>query len=159
MQETLEQIGMMVFKGVAVPVVALFLAWASAHVPGWIATKVKNAKVAGVLERLTALAFTVVQEVQQTVVSKLGDTADAAALLAARDQALATLKSHLGDKGLQEIEDVLGLKDQDAVIKLLISFIESSVHSLKLQNADAGSTTVVVPPAVIPVPLPVTPAA
>lgn len=147
MQDQLEVIGMLIIKGVVIPVIGLFIAWASAHVPQWMATKVKNAKVAGILERLSTLAFTVVQEVQQTVVAKLGDKADAASLLAARDQALATLKSHLGEKGLQELESALGLQDQDAVIKLLISFIESSVHTLKMQRGGTSTTdTVVVQP-------------
>lgn len=150
MQDQVETIGMLIIKGVVIPVIGLFLAWASAHVPQWIASKVKNAKVAGVLERLSTLTFTVVQEVQQTVVSKLGDKADASSLLAARDQALATLKSHLGAKGLQELEDALGLQDQDAVIKLLISFIESQVHMTKQQGPVEGSSTTTV--AVSPVP-------
>lgn len=124
---------MLLIKGVLLPLIGIFLAWASVKLPAWIGTHVKNASVAGVLERLSTLVMTVVTEVEQTVVSNLGDKADAAALLAARDQAIATVKSHLGDKGLQEIETVLGLKDQDAVIKLIISYIESAVYTLKLE--------------------------
>jgi hypothetical protein len=130
MQDQIETIGMLIVKGVVLPLVGLFVAWASARLPALIAAHVKNTSVAGVLERLSSLAFSVVTEVEQTVIANLGDKADKAALLAARDQALATLKSHLGEKGLQEIEDVLGLKDQDAVIKLLITFIESAVHNM-----------------------------
>lgn len=147
MQDQIETIGMLMIKGVLVPVMIAFLTWASAHVPAWIAAKVNNTRVAGVLERLSQLAFQVVQEVQQTVVSKLGDKATEAELLAARDQALATLKSHLGDKGLQEIETVLGLQDQDAVIKMLITFIESAVHSLKQTKPVQPTTTPAVPAA------------
>jgi hypothetical protein len=130
MQDQIETVGMLIVKGVVLPLVGLFVAWASAKLPAWINAHVKNTSIAGVLARLSTLAFSVVTEVEQTVIAKLGDKADAAALLAARDQALATLQSHLGEKGLQEIEDVLDLKDRDAVIKLLITFIESAVHHL-----------------------------
>jgi hypothetical protein len=98
--------------------------------PAWIKAKVKNESVAGVLERLSQLAFSVVTEIQQTIVSGLGDKATAEELLKARDQAIATLKSHLGAKGLKELMTVLGLADETAVNKLLITFIESAVHNL-----------------------------
>jgi hypothetical protein len=100
----------------------------------------------------------VVQETEQTVVAKLGDKADADSLRAARDSALASLKSHLGDKGLKELETVFGLENQDAVIKMLITFIEQAVHTLGIQqtamateaasktSTSSASTTVVVPP-------------
>lgn len=141
MQDQIETIAMLFVKGVIVPVVGLFLTWASTKLPALIDAHVKNKTVSGVLDRLSQLAFAVVTEVEQTVVSKLGNKADAAALLAARDQALATLKSHLGEKGLQEIEDVLGLKDQDAVIKILITFIENAVHSLAPSNPSPAPTS------------------
>jgi hypothetical protein len=147
MQDQIATIGMMIVKGVVVPVIGLFLAWAAAHAPAWAASKTKNERISGILSRLSSLTFQVVQEVQQTVVSKLGDKATAAELAAARDQALATLKSHLGDKGLQEIETVLGLQDQDAVIKMLITFIESAVHSLGKTDPVQPTSTPAVPAA------------
>jgi len=131
MQDTIETIGMLFLKGVVVPVIGLFLAWASAHFPAWLKSKTTNDRAAGILFRLSQLAMAVVQETEQTVVSKLGDKANEAALLAARDAALASLKSHLGDKGLKELEVVFGLQDQDAAIKMLITFIEQAVHTLK----------------------------
>jgi len=134
MQDQIETVGMLLIKGVLVPLLGMALTWASVHLPAWIATKVKNARISGMHERMTQLSMAVVQEVEQTVVSKLGDKADAEALKAARDQALATLKSHFGDKGLKEIETVFGLQDQDAVIKMLITFIEQAVHTLNLSQ-------------------------
>lgn len=131
MQGQIETVGMLLVKGVVLPIVGLFVMWASAMLPQWIKAKVKNESVAGVLERLTALTFTVVSEVQQTVVSNLGDKANAEALLAARDQALATLKTHLGPKGIKELMTVLGIQTSDAFDKLLVTFIESAVHNLK----------------------------
>lgn len=136
MQNQIETIGMLIGKGVVLPLVGLFVAWASMMLPAWIKAKVKNEATAGVLARLTQLAFNVVQEIQQTIVSGLGDRATVAQLESARDQALATLKSHLGEKGLKELMDVLGLADNAALERLLITFIESAVHNLpKLMTA------------------------
>jgi hypothetical protein len=130
MQDQIETIGMLIVKGVVLPLVGLFVAWASMMLPAWIKAKVKNESVAGVLERLSQLAFSVVTEIQQTIVSGLGDKATSEELLKARDLAIANLKSHLGTKGLKELMTVLGLADDAAVTKLLITFIESAVHNL-----------------------------
>lgn len=135
MQDQIETFGMLFFKGIVLPLFGLFMTWASMQLPKLIAARVKNESVAGVLDRLTALVFTVVTEVQQTVVSGLGDKADEAALMKARDQAIATVKAHLGDKGIKELMAVLGLKNDDAVTKLIITFIESAVHNLKAPKA------------------------
>lgn len=140
MQDQIETFGMMLIKGVLAPALVAFLTWAAAQVGAWIRSKVRNDAVSGVLDRLAQLAFNVVQEIQQTVVSSLPDKANKAALLAARDQAIATLKSHLGEKGLRELMTVLGLKDEDAVVRLLLSYIESAVLSLKMQNGPVTAT-------------------
>lgn len=131
MQDQIETIGMLIIKGIVLPLIGLALTWASAHLPAWIASKVKNQRAAGVLDRLGTLAFTVVAEVEQTVISGLKGRATLADLMGARDQAIATLKSHLGDTGLKEIQTVLGLNDANAVDKLIISFIEAAVHTLE----------------------------
>lgn len=157
MQETIATIGMLVIKGVVIPVIGLFLAWASAHLPAWLKSKTTNTRAAGILERLGQLAMAVVQETEQTIVAGLGSQATPDELRKARDAALASLKSHLGDKGLKELEVVFGLQDQDAVIKMLITFIEQAVHTLGIQQTamaneaaktpvSTASTTVVVPP-------------
>lgn len=131
MQEQIETVGMLIVKGVVLPLVGLFIAWASAKLPALISARVKNESVAGVLSRLTQLAFTVVTEIQQTIVSGLGDKANADELRGARDRALATIKQHLGPKGIKELMDVLGIKTSDALDNLIVSFIESAVHNLK----------------------------
>ncbi len=130
MQDQIETIGMLLVKGVLLPIIGLAITAASLWLPSWIKSKVKNESVAGVLERLTTLAFSVVTEIQQTIVSGLGDKATKEELLAARNLAIATLKAHLGEKGLKELMAVLGLADAAAVDKLLITFIESAVHNL-----------------------------
>lgn len=146
MQAQIETFGMMLIKGVIAPALLTFLTWAAAKLGAWIHSKIRNEAAAGVLDRLGQLAINVVQEVQQTVVSALPDKADKAALLAARDQALATLRSHLGEKGIRELMTVLGLKDDNAVVKLLLSYIESSVFMLKTQSPFVAATLDTVKP-------------
>ncbi len=143
MQDQIETIGMLLVKGVLLPIVGLAITAASLYLPVWIKSKVKNESVGGVLERLTALAFTVVSEVQQTVVSGLGDKATKEELLKARDLALANLKTHLGPKGIKELMSVLGIKTSDAVDKMLITFIESAVHNLKAAAPPEGTAIAV----------------
>lgn len=136
MQE-IETIGLLFLKGVVLPALGILAVWAATNLPKWIAVKVKNERMAGVFDRLGQLAFTVVQEIQQTVVSNLADKESEDAetqLRAARDQAIATLKSHLGPKGLLEIKTALQLTDDTAVEKLITSFIESAVLMLKQQE-------------------------
>lgn len=132
MQDQIETIGMLLVKGVVLPVVGLFVAWASMMLPSWIKTKVKNESVAGVLARLSTLAFTVVSEIQQTIVSSLGDKATKEELVKARDTAIATLKTHLGPKGIKELMVVLGITTSEAFDKLIVTYVESAVHNLKM---------------------------
>jgi hypothetical protein len=145
MQDQIETIGMLLVKGVLLPVVGLFVTWASMMLPAWIKAKVKNESVAGVLERLSMLAFTVVTEVQQTVVSGLGEKATAEELKAARDRAIETLKTYLGPKGIKELMDVLGIKTSEALDKLIITYIESAVHNLKTSKPALLEGAVVTP--------------
>lgn len=135
--QDIDTIGLLFLKGVVIPALGVIALWAAARVPGWIAAHVSNKRIAGVINRVSQLAFIVVQEVQQTVISKLKDSAEAPApeqLAAARDQAIATLKSHLGAKGLLEIKQAMQLTDDTAVEKLITSFIESAVLMLKQQE-------------------------
>lgn len=131
MQEQLETVGILILKGVVLPVVGLLVTWASLKLPTWISAKVKNESVAGVLARLSALAFTVVTEVQQTFVSTLKDPTPEQ-LKEALDRALASLKTYLGPKGIKELMTVLGLENEAAADKLITTYIEASVHSLKM---------------------------
>lgn len=137
--QDIDTIGLLFLKGVIIPALGVIALYLAARAPGWIAAKVSNQRIAGILDRLAALAFTVVNEVQQTVITKLKESDDADEptrdqLAAARDTAIATLKSHLGPKGLLEIKQAMQLTDDTAVEKLLTSFIESAVLMLKKQE-------------------------
>lgn len=133
----LEWFGVLLLKGLVLPGVGLVVLYLSLRLPGWIAGLVNNKRIAAILDRIAQLAFTVVQEIQQTVIASLKageEKPNAEQLAAARDAALATLKSHLGSKGLIEIREALKLTDDTAVEKLLTSFIESAVLMLKQQE-------------------------
>jgi hypothetical protein len=91
------------------------------------AAKVKNERLRGVLDRLDDAAGVVVASVEQTVVSKLDPKQPLGANgRAARDAAIAELKTHLGARGIDEAKEVLGIGDSD-LEKILVSYIESKV--------------------------------
>lgn len=138
--QDIESIGLLFLKGVIIPALGMIAVYLAARAPKWIAAHVGNKRVAGIIDRLANLAFTVVNEVQQTVIERLRSEETSVPrdqLIAARDQAIATLKSHLGSKGLQEIKDAMQLSDDSAVERLLTSFIESAVLMLKQQEPRA----------------------
>lgn len=112
--------------------------WLLLRLQAYIAAHTKNARVSGVLSRLSTTAASIVQEVEQTFISTLTEpTADD--LKKAKDQAMATLRSHLGPKGLQEVETVLGLDGSNAVERVLNTAIESAVHDLKITKEMVGA--------------------
>lgn len=151
MQAQLNDFMMTVFKAL-LPLLAVGGAWLLARMQSYIAAHTQNTKISGILSRLTSTAAAVVQEVEQTFVSTLQNpTADD--LKAAKDKAMAALRSHLGPKGLDEIETVLALDGTTAVDRLLNTTIESAVHDLKMTQASvAASTPVTVVPSPVPAP-------
>jgi hypothetical protein len=128
------------------PVIIALLGLLAKRLLDLIDARVKNETIKGILERLDQTALTVVTEVQQTIVDNLDPNAPRDSLLKARDAAVANLKTLLGKKGLDDIKKVLGLPD-DGLDKILITFVESKVHELKLQTPPAP-----LPPLQPPVP-------
>lgn len=102
---------------------------ALAAITGWLRVHAKNAQVEGILERLTDTVATVVAETEQTFVKTLGEgpisPENAQKALAA---ALASLKTHLGPKGLKELETIFPPAQLE---QILVSFIEARVHFAK----------------------------
>lgn len=98
----------------------------------WIAEKVKNARIAGVLERLGNFAFQVVAELNQTIVAQLKKDGKWNAEEAAKVKQMAVdkLKSYLGAEGLKEAMTILGI-DNATLLNLLGTMIEQSVMSEK----------------------------
>jgi hypothetical protein len=129
------------------PVIAALLGLVALKLHALIDTRVKNEKVQGILDRLDDAALTVVQEVEQTVVSKLDPNKPLPDNgKAAKDAAIASLKTHLGQKGVDEAKKILGVGDS-ALEQILVSYIESKVHLVN----QATSLTLVSGEAVKPI--------
>ena len=127
---------------------ALVLAWLGLKYRAWIAEKVKNAKVAGILERLGNFAFQVVGELNQTIVAQLKadgkwNKEEAEKI---KKLALDKLKSYLGAAGLKEAMAILGISNA-TLENLLGTFIETSVMSEKQAAARIAAASPVTPAA------------
>jgi len=129
------------------PLVVIGIGLAVNELKKWMASRVKNERARGILERLADASVTVVAEVEQTVRSKTKDLPARERANAAKEAAIASLKSHLGPKGLIELQQVLGLSGL-GLESVLSSKIEAQVHQAKQTDAltkIAENTTPVAP--------------
>lgn len=117
------------------PVLLAALTWAAAKLAQLIRAKVQNEYLKGVLVRLDDAVFTAVKDLQQSVVEEI-KAASADGKITddekrqIKERALASVKSHLGTKGLAEIAKVFGLEG-GALETLLSSKVEAAVHDLR----------------------------
>ena len=138
MSSQLQSILVTCLIGLATAVFGPLLALVTKKLHDLIDAKVKNEKVRGILDRLDDTAATVVQSVEQQVVSKLDPTKPLADNgKAARDAAIAELKTHLGQKGLDEAKTILGISTDNALDQIIVSYIES--HVLQVNQAQAAA--------------------
>jgi hypothetical protein len=120
------------------PVLLAACTWVAAKLAQWINARVRNEYLRGVLVRLDDAVLGVVREVHQVTVDALkAATIDGKLPPVARESvkqvALNAIKSHLGPRGMNDVERVLGLK-ADSVDRLIITKIEAAVHDLKTQR-------------------------
>lgn len=99
----------------------------------WINAHAKNAVEAGILQRLEDSVGVVVREAEQTLVVALKAKGTTGSLTSTDAQdvlnaALANLKTHLGAKGIAEIEKVIQPGNLNT---MLIGFIEAEVNDLR----------------------------
>jgi len=117
------------------PLLLAALTWAAAKLAQLIRAKVQNEYLKGVLVRLDDAVFTAVKDMQQTVVEQI-KAASADGKITddekkqIKEKALASVKSHLGTKGLAEAAAILGLGGS-ALEGLLSSKVEAAVHDLR----------------------------
>lgn len=128
-----EQIGFQVFETIS-PIVPVAISWLSVRAAQLIKTRVKNEYLAGMLARLDDAVTHAVGEVDQTVVQSLKAASSTGTLTAedantARNAALASVKSHLGPKGVAELIKVLGIEPSE-LEKVLTTRIEAAVNDL-----------------------------
>lgn len=117
------------------PVLMAALTWVAAKVAQLISAKVKNEWVRGVIARLDDAVLNAVREVEQSVVDEIKAARADGKLTAAerarvKAQAIDSIRSHLGLKGLGELARVLGLED-GCLDKLLSTRVEAAVHDLR----------------------------
>lgn len=125
------------------------LTWIGVLIGNLIKARVENEYLRGTLSRLNDTVWTVVKDVQQTLVNgiKIANadgriTPEETAKI--RAAALASLKSYLGVAGLAAIGKVLGL-DPAAVDNFLLSKVEAAVHDLRNDGRLFASAAAAVP--------------
>lgn len=117
------------------PALLALIGWLSLKLAALIKAKTDNAYVQGVLLRLNDAVWVAVREVEQTLVATLKATEangklTETARMNAKSAAIATIKEHLGPKGLAELAEVLGLTGQ-AVDAFLGKRVEAAVNASK----------------------------
>jgi hypothetical protein len=136
MKEELAALGLAVGKAL-LPFIATLIGILIVHVIAWIQAHTKSTKIQDIEFRLGRLAQTVVEEIEQVVMSTLPDKPTLQDYLHAKQAALASLRLHLGPKGIDEIKKVMGW-DDTSLEMVLESYIESRVHFMKPLNGTAG---------------------
>jgi hypothetical protein len=111
----------------------------------YLKSKTTNTKVLGALDRLDQVSEDAVKDAQQRVIGSLkpGDNMNQV-LAEAKTSAIDSVKSHYGEKGIEELKKVLGWEDAD---KNLSTKIEAKVHDLKLERINVPDSAPLKPAA------------
>jgi hypothetical protein len=122
------------------PIVTALLGWISYRLAAWIKAKTKNEKLSGVMLRFGDAISTLVKEAEQTIVSEMKrakspDSPDGAKLspeeaAGVRLAVVAKFRKLWGEKGIKEIETVLGV-ERESIMPFIESKLEEAVHELK----------------------------
>ncbi len=102
-----------------------------------VAVKTHNEKLAGILDRVSTLAQSVVKDVYSSYVDpiqKAGKWDDSSASVA-RTKALTALKSYLGEKGIADLATALGANN--LVTSFLTTSVEAAIHDVPAVNIPA----------------------
>lgn len=103
----------------------------------YVKSKTNNTKVQGAMDRFDQVMEDAVKATQQSVVSSIkpGDNMTQA-LADAKASAIASAKSHYGEKGIEELKKILGW--DDALLEKNMSVkVEAKVHDLKTETKAA----------------------
>jgi hypothetical protein len=123
-----------------VPLVALVVTSVVSLIGLELRKRISSGYAQDLTRRAESLAQGIVRELEQTTVAAFREKAadgkidqnDAAAV---KDQALAKLKAQLGDKGVKELESVLGLT-RAQLEAFLASKLEQGVYQLKVEQSE-----------------------
>lgn len=118
------------------PVLLAIIGWVGVQVAAFIRARTKNEVVSGVLIRLDDAVIVAVKESLQVYVDAIKEASQDGRLTddekaRAKELAIASVKSHIGVKGLKEIVTVLGL-DAGMLDKFIGSRIEAAVSDTKM---------------------------
>lgn len=109
----------------------------------YVGVKTHNERLAGILDRVSTVAQTIVKDVFNSYVAPIqaaGKWDDASAAVA-RNKAVATLKSYLGEKGIAELAAALGANA--SVTDFLETIVEGAIHDAQGVKIPPPSTSVV----------------
>ena len=118
------------------PVLLALSAWVASELSRWLRTRIRNEQVQAATDRALHVTEVAVAEVAQTFVSSLkehaldGKLSKEEAQIAV-SQAVAIAKTHLGERGVQEVKQVLGFNSDNDLVKYLVSLIEAQISSVK----------------------------
>ncbi len=127
MKEQLAAIGMTALKAL-LPIFAAALTLLIKEGAALLKAHTKNTKTQGMIDRLDGLLETTVQETVHTSLAVLPDNPTVDDLTKARSAALASLKTHLGAKGIDELKTVLGWDDA-SIDQILSSYIAAKFNA------------------------------
>lgn len=121
---------------IVTPLLAVLLLWGSGELIRLVRQNVKNERLRSALERATHLVEVSVAEVEQRFVGSLkeqaadGKLTDYEASIALKN-ALDTVKSHLGPRGIAELREVIGDGTEESLVAYLVSLIEAQIAKSK----------------------------
>jgi len=136
MKEQMAALGIEALKALS-PVILALIGWIGVRLNQYIAAKVKNEKMQGMLSRLNDVAVDAVKEVEQTFMGAL-EKPTKEDMTKAKDMALASIKTHMGQRGLNEMKKVMGIANEGDLEKMLLSLLESRVLDLKMAKKSIG---------------------
>jgi hypothetical protein len=128
-----------VLNDVVLPLSLAMMAWAAASASSWLRARVKNERARGALERAVHVVDVAVRSTQQVLVDRLKAAATDGTLTEedakrALRAALESAKSHLGEKGIAELREVIGTTNDTNVVAYLESLIEARVAEIKAKK-------------------------
>lgn len=120
------------------PLLLAVIAYGAKKLADLINAKVQSEALRNILVRTDTVVFTAVKELAQTTVdaarnATVNGKVPSEVAAAAKDAALAKVKSYLGQPGLDALMQILGLKDAPTVDAYLSSKIEAAVRDVKAQ--------------------------
>lgn len=129
---------------IVITIVSLGITWLGKTLNTWLSTKVKNENFKLVIHRLGEVVSMVVLELQQTEVAALKlvmDESSEGGRKITKEEgdvllqtALTKVKTYIGKDGLKLLCYVVGLKTDTDMDSFIVSRIEATIHSVKVQT-------------------------